>query len=78
MKPLYWYESVGFNGTNLISTLYWSILMCIVWRYSAIIACAILLKCGNVCDIDIAGGNIAKMAIILKYCPTLQYTLATC
>ena len=29
------------------------------------IAHAILLKCENVCNIDIAGPNIAKMAIIL-------------
>ena len=36
------------------------------------IAHAILVKCGNVCDIDIAGPNIAKLAIILKYCPTLH------
>ena len=69
--PLYYYEPVGFNssGTNLISTLYCGIVMCtrqytviiglcgIILRY---IATAILLKCENVCDIDIADPNIAR------------------
>ena len=38
---------------------------------TVIIAHAILFKCGNVSDTDIAGLNNAKMVIILKYCPIL-------
>ena len=70
MKPLYLYEYVDFSmscTTNLSSTQYWHIEICISEQYSVIYCtCDITeLKCENVWNIDIVGPNIAKWIEIL-------------
>ena len=53
-------------GTNLICTLYCSIVMCNVWEYFAtywqycVLYCTCLLKHENVCDTDITSPNITR------------------
>ena len=50
-------------GTIIISTIYYSIMMCatkVVIICQIRIAYAILLKCGNFCGTEIVGPNIAR------------------
>lgn len=84
ITPLNWHESVGFNSscgyiaTNLNSKVYcnnysdvhYEAIFCdILWYYCT--CNIILLKCGNVGNIDIVGPNYCKVA---KYCPNLVPT----
>ena len=49
--------SIVVIGTNLITTQYYSTVMCITWQYSVIYCTC---KCENISDTDIAGPNIAR------------------
>ena len=53
--------SVLVIGTNLTNTLYWGIEKCIKWQYCTIYCiCNIIEMLNCLCDIDIAGPNIAR------------------
>ena len=49
--------SIVVTGTSLITTLYYSKVMCITWQYSVIYRTS---KYENISDTDIASPNIAR------------------